>query len=76
MGGNYKFTPPEHLKGRDEFAPAKNPILQCPEHIVCSGSIWFCTTCGTEGYANYEHGLPEMKDFIANHKLCHSKGDE
>ena len=65
-----KFTPPEHLKGRDDFRSARNPSLKCPKHIVNSGSIWFCTGCGTDGYCQYEHGYNDMVAFISKHKDC------
>jgi hypothetical protein len=65
-----KFAPPEHLKGRNDFSPAKNPSLKCPKHIVNSGSIWFCTRCGTDGYCQYEHGYNDMVAFISKHKDC------
>lgn len=66
-----KFIPPEHLKGRDDFKTASNPSLECPDHIVNSGSTWFCTTCGTHGYAQYEHGYNDMVKFISEHKDCY-----
>ena len=63
-----KLIPPSELKGRDDFKTATNPRLHCPPHIVNSGSICFCTKCGTVGYAQYEHGYNDMVLFISNHK--------
>lgn len=53
----YLFEPPEYLRRRDDFAPARNLALNCPDHIVASGSNWYCTNCGEIGYCQYEHGL-------------------
>jgi hypothetical protein len=65
-----EYIPPEHLKGRDDYKTAANPSLNCPSHIVNSGSTWFCTACGVDGYAQYEHGYKDMVVFISTHKGC------
>lgn len=66
----WRHAPPEDMKGRDDWNVASNPLLNCPDHIICSGSMWWCTECATPGYCQYEHGIKEMIDFIKTHREC------
>ena len=66
----YRYDPPMHLKGRDDFKTATSASLECPDHIVNSGSCWFCTECNIVGYAHWEWGYLQMVDFIKGHRNC------